>query len=85
MVRKRCVAYLGIHGGIPVRIIEDDGVSTRQVHAHATTPCRQDEDEDLWIGVETLHQDLQRHSGFWMSAKTGLLTGHSSRITALAA
>ena len=49
---------LGIHGGIPVTVVKDDRVTASQVHAHSTAARGQDEDKDLWIGVEALHQDL---------------------------
>lgn len=53
------VLGLGVHGGVPVAVVEDDGVGTRQVDADAAAAGREDEAEDALVGVETLHQGLQ--------------------------
>jgi len=53
------VLGLGVHGGVPVAVVEDDGVGARQVDADATAAGREDEAEDALVGVETFHQGLQ--------------------------
>jgi len=60
-----CLAYpmapvlsLCIHRRIPVRVIEDDRVSTRQVDADTSGPRRQDEAEYPLVCVEPFHQHL---------------------------
>jgi hypothetical protein len=50
--------YLSIHGGVPIRVVEDDCVGARQVHPYPSRASRQYEDEDLRVAVETLHQNL---------------------------
>ena len=49
---------LGVHGWVPVRVVEDDGVGAREVHADAAGARGKDEDEELGVGVEALHEDL---------------------------
>ncbi len=51
-------AYLGIHGRVPVRVIEDDSVSAREIHADTAAARGQDENEELGVGVVALHQNL---------------------------
>ena len=51
-------ADLGIHGRVPVGVVEDDGVGAGEVHADAAAARGQDEDEELGVGVVALHQDL---------------------------
>ena len=51
-------ANLSIHGRVPVRVIKDDSVGPSEIHSNASRPRREDEDEDLRVRVETLHQDL---------------------------
>jgi len=52
------VLSLCIHCRIPVRVIEDDGVSASQVDSNTPGPSRQDEAEYPLIGVEPFHQYL---------------------------
>ena len=52
------VLRLRIHSGIPVAIVEDDGVGAGEVDAQAAAARRQDEDEDALVCVEALHQQL---------------------------
>jgi len=52
------ILRLRIHGGVPVAVVEDDGVRPRQVDAHATRPRAQDEAEVLAVVVEAIHQQL---------------------------
>ena len=54
-------SYLCIHGRVPIRVVEDDCVSSSQVHAYAAAASGQDEDKNLGIAVEALHQDLHTH------------------------
>ena len=60
-----CLAYpmapilcLGIHGRVPVAVIEHHSVSPCQVHPQPPRPRGQDETEDTLIHVEPLHQGL---------------------------
>ena len=50
---------LSVHGGIPVGVVEDDGVRPGQVDADAAAPGRQDEGEDRRVAVAPLHHGLQ--------------------------
>ena len=52
------VLCLGVHGGIPVTVVEYDRVCTGQVHTDTARARRQDEAEDAPIHVETFHQCL---------------------------
>lgn len=52
------VLCLSIHCWIPVTVIKYDCISTSEIYSKATTACGQDEAEDSWICIETLHQDL---------------------------
>lgn len=63
--------YLCVHGRVPVRVIEDDCVSSSQVHAHAPAACGQDEHKDLGVAVEALHQDLHTHTQAYTTGNTG--------------
>lgn len=53
------VLCLGVHGGIPVTVVEDHRVGASQVDAHATAASRQDEAENSAICVEALHESLE--------------------------
>lgn len=53
------VLGLSVHGGVPVAVVEDDGVGTRQVDTDAAAAGREDEAEDALVGVEPFHQGLQ--------------------------
>ena len=50
--------YLCIHGGVPVAVVKDDSVGARQVHPHAPRACTEDEDKDLRVAIEALHEYL---------------------------
>ena len=52
------VLRLRVHGRVPVRVVEDDGVGPGQVDADAAGPRGQDEAEVARGGVEALHQNL---------------------------
>jgi len=52
------VLRLSVHRRIPVRVVEDDRVSSSQVHTNASGPRRQNEAEDPFVSVESLHQHL---------------------------
>lgn len=56
--------YLSVHGGVPVRVVEDDRVGACEVHAHSAAAGRQDEDEQLRVRVEALHQHLPHETRF---------------------
>ena len=53
------VLCLRVHRRVPVAVVKDDGVGTGQVHTESTRARRQDEDEDLRVSIEALHQQLQ--------------------------
>ena len=50
---------LRVHGGVPVGVVEDDGVGAGEVHAHAAGARGQDEHKQLGVRVEALHEHLQ--------------------------
>ena len=52
------VLRLRVHGGVPVGVVEDDGVRAGEVDADAARARREDEDEVLLAPVEPLHQRL---------------------------
>ena len=45
-------SHLHVLVGVPVTVIDDDGVSRCEVDAQPTGPSGQQEDEDVWVGVE---------------------------------
>ena len=47
------VLRLGIHGGIPVRVVEDDGVGAGKVDSHSAGTSRQNEAENTTVIVES--------------------------------
>ena len=49
-------ALLRINGGVPVRVVEDDRICTRQIDAEPSGARRQDEDEDLGVHIVPVHQ-----------------------------
>ena len=53
------VLGLGVHGGVPVAVVEHHGVGARQVDSHAAAARGQDEAEDAAVVVEALHQGLR--------------------------
>ena len=53
------VLSLSVHGRVPVAVVEDDRVGSRQVHPDASATSRQDEAEDPTVGVEALHESLK--------------------------
>ena len=54
------VLCLGVHGGVPVAVVEDDGVGPGQIHPHTSAAGRQNKAEDAPICVEALHEGLWR-------------------------
>lgn len=52
------VLSLSIHGRIPVTVIENDRVGTRQIYTNATRACGQDETEDALVSIEAVHKSL---------------------------
>ena len=48
------VLRLRVHGGIPVAIVEDDGVGAGEVDAQAAAARRQDEDEDAPLRLKRI-------------------------------
>jgi hypothetical protein len=52
------ILRLGIHGGIPIAIIENDRIRTSQVDTHPAGPSRQDEAEISCVPIEAVHQSL---------------------------
>lgn len=57
------VLGLGVHGGVPVAVVEHHRVGPRQVHPYASAASRQDEAEDPPVCVEALHQGLKEGTG----------------------
>ena len=54
----RAVLRLRVHRGVPVRVVEDDGVGARQVDAEPARARREDEREDLRVRVVPVHHAL---------------------------
>ena len=54
------VLRLGIHGGIPVRVVEDDGVGAGKVHSHTAGTSRQNEAENTTVIVESGEKRRQK-------------------------
>ena len=54
----RAVLRLRIDGRVPVGVVEDHGVGARQVDAQPARARREDEDEDLGVQVEPIHELL---------------------------
>lgn len=52
------ILCLSIHGGVPVTVIENNGVCTCQIDANTAWPCRKDEAEDALVSIEAIHQCL---------------------------
>ena len=48
------VLRLRVHGWIPIRIVEDDGISAGQIHANSARTCWQNEAENTPIVVESV-------------------------------
>ena len=63
------VLGLGVHRRVPIRVVEDDGIGARQVHPHTSATRRQNEAEDLRVGVEPLHERLP-HLGLGGAVET---------------
>lgn len=58
------VLRLGVHGGVPVAVIEDDRICTGQVDTDTSGSGGQDEDEVPLVPVESIHQGLSHfHTG----------------------
>jgi hypothetical protein len=57
------VLSLRVHGRIPVRVVEDDRVGAREIHADTTRPRTQNHAEDALVGVEPLHDCLSLLDG----------------------
>ena len=53
------VLGLGVHGRVPVRVVEDDGIGSGQVDTQASTPGGEDETKHSFVTVEPLHQQLE--------------------------
>ena len=52
------VLCLGVHGRVPVAVVEDNGVGASQVDSQATTSRGQDETEQTRVAVEAFHHHL---------------------------
>lgn len=52
------VLTLLVHRGIPVQVVEDDGVRTRKIDTETTRSTRQDEGQNARIAIESLGQHL---------------------------
>lgn len=53
------ILCLSVHGGVPVAVVENHSVSTRQINTDAARPCREDEAENALVSIEAIHQRLQ--------------------------
>lgn len=53
------VLSLGVHGGVPVTVVENHSVSPGQVHTYTSAASRQNEAEDATVCVEALHEGLK--------------------------
>ena len=49
------ILCLGVHGRIPVTVVEDNSIGTGQVDAKTTATGGQDETEDALVHVESVH------------------------------
>ena len=49
------VHRLLVHGGVPVAVVEDDGVGGREVDPEAAGPGAEQEHEDVLPGLEVCH------------------------------
>jgi hypothetical protein len=52
------ILSLGIHCGIPIRVVENDRIGTRKIDTKTTTSCGENEDKKFRIVVETFHKML---------------------------
>ena len=52
------VLSLGVHCGVPVRVIEHHRVGARQVDSEAAAARGEDEAEELLVAVEAIHEML---------------------------
>ena len=52
------VLRLCVHGRVPVRVIEDDGIGSSQVDSETAAARREDEAEDSVVAVEALHEGV---------------------------
>ena len=52
------VLSLSIHRGVPVRVVEDDGIGTGEIDAKSAGTRRQDKHKNTSVGVEALHHNL---------------------------
>ena len=52
------ILRLSVHGWVPVAVVENNSVGTREIDANTTRPRGQDETEDALVGVESIHQCL---------------------------
>lgn len=53
------VLRLGVHGGVPVAVVEHHCVGSRQVHAYTSAASWQNEAENTSICIEALHEGLK--------------------------
>lgn len=65
------VLGLGVHGGVPVTVVEHHCVGAREVHPHAAATRGQDEAEDAAVRVEAIHQGLRGRER-WTQEKTNV-------------
>lgn len=49
---------LQVHGWIPIRVVEDDTVGTRQVDANTARPRAEDKNKIFWVAIEPCHEFL---------------------------
>ncbi len=53
------VLCLCVHGGVPVRVVEYNSVSSCQIDSQTTRACRENETEYTIIMIESLQQELE--------------------------
>ena len=64
-----------IHRWIPVAVVEDYSVCSGEIDSNPPTAGAENEEEDLWRGVEFLHQNLPL---FWLGCAIQPGTKHST-------
>lgn len=58
------VLSLGIHGGVPITVIEHHCISPSQVNTNTSTAGGQDEAKYAAVRIESLHQSLKSRPTF---------------------
>jgi hypothetical protein len=53
------ILCLRVHCRVPIGIVKDDRIRSRQIHTETAGSCRENETEDALVRVEAFHQRLQ--------------------------